>query len=315
MEKNMNGNKGTKGTEKNMNKSNETKGKEKNMKKKYTPNDYRNIMNRAHEIEKKADYSIQFSEALRKAWKEHKEQRNSFANVPTNNEFMRMLSEAVEDKTMEKFAYYRLKNIVGNSLSAQDADGKQVELNLSVSAQKAYIHYGFYGFSEEAYKDYLQNVSLYAVKLISSDWIEKRNAKRLEDGKEPINKITDILWYASDYGWKATVKHLVHRMRKSNKTAQFEYFDVSSLDAKIGNGESDCYEIIDTQFNSRSLPTVDEFLAHDKLYSVTRDETDRLIIELKEAEFTQTEIAKACGLSQVAVSKRIKRMKEEYKRS
>ena len=298
--------------------------------KKITNNDRRKIMLYAHAICNHGK-AMKWADALKKAWTAWKTGTLAsvyeIANAPkfgTVDYWLAELARATEDGTLAKFAHYRLASMVGRSITETLPDGSQVDYQLSVSAQKAYIRFGFYGYQTECYEDYLQNTCLHTVRLIRSEnWIARMNARREEAGKNPIEKITDIIWYGSERGWQATVKQTVHRMRTTKKAreaskaigehlGQYEYFNIDSTEARAERTGHTDDGVIDTEFNRRSLPSYGEVDTVLAIASVTRDATDRKIVRMKFNEYTQAQIATACKMGQSQVSKRLKRMLSEY---
>lgn len=316
----MNGKQETENVKKNSG-NNRRKGKAME-KKKIRNSDRRRIMLNAHLI---CDHgkAMQWKQALRYSWKAFKNNMDILTYLDSIHVSITLSlwdqfeiacqSVIIENAihysrncTLSKFCYYRLQKMVARSQSGKDENGYQIEKDLSVTAQRMFHHWGFYGIPETTYEDYMQSTADHVARLLCKDhWIENMNAKRKEAGKEPISKITDLIWYATEYAWRDTVKSVVHRMRKSSKTAQFEYFNVESL-------TDDSYSKIDPAFNKSPFTGIDVVIAVLTLQSVCRDNVDRKIVRMKNNEYTQKQIAQCCRMSQPAVHKRIVRMQEEY---
>jgi hypothetical protein len=284
---------------------------------------------------------MKWAMALRFAWQAWKENRNVYEILndisfpmenASQNAWIEMLATAYADKTLEKVAYYRLRNMVKNSSSMQNEKGEQVEIDLSVSAQKAFYRWGFYGFEESAYEDYLQNVALATTKLIRKQgYIESKIAERAERGENALN-IANLIWYGSLIGWNMTLKAICNRMRNTakqnakriangNDAKRFEYFAIDSLDKSVNDAdgnETSIYDLIDADSVKGQYGFSDKssyFETWDAICSVCADETDFALAVFRRDGRTQTEATKYFKMTQQAISKRLKAMAKRYHES
>lgn len=313
----------------NMNSHKGGKGTTMKQGKKVTNIDRKNIMKTAHTICNHGK-AMAWAGALRKAWQAWKE--NSLETLTDvreyfMQEFNRIMLNVADDgnyyqsKILNQIAYNRLANIVKNTKSEQDSDGKQVDNELSVSAQKAFYHYGFFGFNEESYRDYLQNIALATCQLIRKDgYIENKIEYRKENGLTDLT-IEKLLWYGSLIGWNLTVKSIVHRMRKSAKNHEYEYFNVDSLDKTATNTDGDSYNPYD-EISADSVKgqygfsdKTSRFETLDAIYSACSDEQDFAIVTYRQHGHTQTETAEFMQISQQAIAERLKKIAKRYHKS
>lgn len=320
---NRNSNSGT-----NMNSRTGGKGTKMNSRK-VTNIDRKNIMKTAHAICNHGK-AMTWKQALRTAWKAWKE--NNLESLTDIHEYyMNELSKVMytigddgefyPSKILEKIGHIRLANIVKNTKSEQDSEGKQIDKELSISAQKGFIHYGFFGYEEESYRDYLQNIATATAELIRKDgYIESKIEYRKESGLSDLS-IENLLWYGSLIGWNRTLKSVLHRMRKSAKNHEYEYFNIDSLDKTDFNSDGQEYNPYD-EISADSVKgqygfsdKTSRFEALDAIYSACSDEQDFAIVTYRQHGHTQTETAEFMQMSQQAIAKRLKKLAERYHKS
>lgn len=311
----MKQNKGTnKGTNKDTKNENRKEGK---TMKKITNENRKSIMLTAHKLCNHGK-SMKWGTALKTAWKAFKSGcLESVASV--EDAMIYELEKASETRLIEKIAHKYLTKLVRESKSMQDENGEQVDNELSISAQKAFYHYGFYGFENESYRDFIQNIALATTKLIrKTGYIEEKNQWRIENGYEPLT-IVNLLWNGASIGWNLTVKQIVNRMRKSAKNHEYEYFNVDSID-KTNTDESgnlyNPYDSVDAESVKGQYGFSDKigyWMVWDAIKSVCKDEKELAIVAYrKNGNKTQKQTADYMGLCQQNIARTLKQIAERY---
>lgn len=285
--------------------------------KKVTNSDRKNIMLTAHKLSNHGK-SMQWKTALKTAWKAYKD--NCLESVTDiESAMIYELGKASENKLIEKIAHKYLTKLVRESKSVQDENGVQVDNELSISAQKAFYRFGFYGFENETYCDYLQNIALATTRLIRKEgYIESKNDWRIENGYEPLT-IVNLLWNGASIGWNMTVKQIVNRMRKNARTHEYEYFAVDSLDRTETDNNGDPfnpYDSIDAESVKGQYGFSDKvsyWMVWDAVQSVCKDEKELAIVAYrKNGHKTQKQTADYMGLCQQNIARTLKQIAERY---
>jgi len=285
--------------------------------KKVTNSDRKSIMLTAHKLSNHGK-SMQWKTALKTAWKAFK---GGCLESVTDIESAMIyeLGKASETKLIERIAHKYLSKLVRESKSMKDENGEQVDNELSVSAQKAFYHWGFYGFENETYRDYVQNIALATMRLIRKpDYIQSKNDWRIENGYEPLT-IVNLIWNGASIGWNMTMKQIYNRMRKNAKTHKYEYFNVDSLDRTAINSDGEefnQYDTIDAEsvkgqygFSSKT----EYWMVWDAIKSVCKDEKELAIVAYrKNGNKTQKQTADYMGLCQQNIARTLKQIAERY---
>ena len=138
---------------------------------------------------------------------------------------------------------------------------------------------------------------------LDEGYLERQNEKRAEAGKAALSLVTLVYRAAKD-----TIRGYLPDMERSaaradNVTEQdgetLDLFDVIE-DARNGDGR----ELVNRPTEAAALVSVS--LAE---FSKKRDEIDRMIIEGIRDGYKQNEIAQACGVSAVAIHKRLQKIR------
>ena len=138
---------------------------------------------------------------------------------------------------------------------------------------------------------------------LDETYLERQNEKRAEAGKAALSLVTLVYRAAKD-----TIRGYLPDMERSaaradNVTEQdgetLDLFDVIE-DARNGDGR----ELVNRPTEAAALAKVS--LAD---FSSRRDEIDRMIIEGIRDGYKQNEIAQACGVSAVAIHKRLQKIR------